>query len=337
MQDSDVPGLLSQQFAHELFGLTVVSNIELPELNSAGVSRPGCTFEMRAASAPEPIPEELIRHDYYVASGRLWRTCAKTADGFLLRFHNQADFVISRDGRRIICHPTCETAIETVRHLLLDHVIPRCLSFFGKEAIHGSAVATPHGVCGFLGGTGMGKSTLAASLVSAGCTLLGDDCLALTEVDGQVVAIPTYPGFRLWPEALAALFGDVGPLPAVCHYSPKRRLAADLASSDAPLPVRALFVLARPSSAESDEVQVERLSTGEGLARLSSYLFRLDTTDRELMARQFHFFGRLLTQALVYRLSYPRDFAILPVVRQRIFETLSCSAAASHSPPLSAD
>lgn len=60
---------------------------------------------------------------------------------------------------------------------------------------------------------------------------------------------------------------------------------------------------------------------GDGFTSLLRNVFRLDTTDGELLARQFRIFGRFLAQAPVYRLSYPRDFSILPTVQQRIFDT----------------
>ena len=46
----------------------------------------------------------------------------------LLRFPEMADFRISEDASEIFCFPQPETSEETIRHLLLDQVLPRCLA-----------------------------------------------------------------------------------------------------------------------------------------------------------------------------------------------------------------
>jgi hypothetical protein len=86
---------------YPLYGLMVASNIELPELDSIHSANPSCYFELLAQPPlPEPIADEWIYH-YYLPSGKLWRSCAKLDAGFLLRFHNQADFFVSSDGKRV--------------------------------------------------------------------------------------------------------------------------------------------------------------------------------------------------------------------------------------------
>jgi hypothetical protein len=57
------------------------------------------------------------------------------------RFLRTADFRVSRDGREIACiHRSSRVSSNTVRHLLLDQVLPVVLNLRGQEAIHATAV-----------------------------------------------------------------------------------------------------------------------------------------------------------------------------------------------------
>lgn len=308
-----------------LYGLNVNANIPLPELSTVESTGPECNFELLKPAVQKATGVAWLHH-WYLPSGKLWRSSAKEQSGYLLRFHNLADFNISSSGDRITCSPIPDIPIETIRHLLLDQVIPLSLSLRGRETIHASSLLTPHGACGFVGETGFGKSTLLASFASAGRTLLADDCLALDDVDGQIVVFPGYPGLRLWPSAIKSLFGQTEHAEPVSHYNQKKRVPIASGSPITCCPVKALFVLAQSGPDSPDAIKVEAVPAAEALTELLKHSFRLDPTDRERLARQFKFFCRLLTQVPLYRLTYPRDFSRLPEVRQAILCALRASA-----------
>ncbi|HKS96499.1 MAG TPA: hypothetical protein VJV74_10250, partial [Terriglobia bacterium] len=122
------------------------------------------------------------------------------------------------------CRPRKAIPLDTVRHLFLDQVFPLLLSKRGRLVLHASAVLIPGGAIAFLGETGQGKSTLASSFSQRGFPFLTDDCLLLEEKGGQLVGIPSYPGLRLWPKTVAALFAEEPPVSRVAHYTTKKRL-----------------------------------------------------------------------------------------------------------------
>ena len=71
----------------------------------------------------------------------------------------------------------------------------------------GSAVRTPNDqVLVILGDSGMGKSTLASAFACSGADVLSDDGVLLDFTPPRVRAVPGYPGLRLWPDSLGALF-----------------------------------------------------------------------------------------------------------------------------------
>ena len=55
---------------------------------------------------------------------------------------------------------------------------------------------------------------------------------------------------------------------------------------------------------------------------LTASTFKLDITDRAALTREFYELQRIATQPIFYRLTYPRDFSMLPAVRQAILDHL---------------
>ena len=112
----------------------------------------------------EPIPFPSDWHlTISLTDGTPWMQCAQIPPGYLLHFPTLASFVFNTSNHSIHCMPEKNIPLHTLHHLLLDQVLPLVLNYRGKEALHGSAVETPYGACAFIGVTGTGKSTLAAS------------------------------------------------------------------------------------------------------------------------------------------------------------------------------
>jgi serine kinase of HPr protein (carbohydrate metabolism regulator) len=89
----------------------------------------------------------------------------------------------------------------TVEHLYLNQVLPLALSRQGKLVLHGSAVDIGGQGVAFLGESGRGKSTLAASFATEGTRFLTDDGLLLEWVGECCMIIPSHPSIRLWQTA----------------------------------------------------------------------------------------------------------------------------------------
>ena len=263
---------------------------------------------------------------WYLPEGELWLSFSKIDGGYLLRFNELADFFVSNDGKKIICIPEHNIPSNTIRHLLLDQVIPLVINLKGKEALHASAVFTPKGVFAFTGITGSGKSTVVGSFLSEGYPLMSDDCLVLLEKNKGIYAIPAYPGLRLWDDALSHLFGENGAHGSVAHYTDKRRVEIEKrleTHCTEPQPLRRLYSIAEPIEAErKTDIIIEHLSPRESFMALVRCVFRLDITDNNMLTRQFHFLERVVSQVSVRRLIFPRNFNLLPAVREAILNDL---------------
>ena len=287
----------------------VESDILLPELESRSC-RGADPLQIRLGRV-RPAARTVVAQDH-LPDGRLWRVLFGTAEGYLFHFPELAVFATSRDGGKVDLFPDPEVPPETLRHLLLDQVLPYLTPTWGVgDVFHASGIATPSGAIGFLGATGRGKSTLAAAFARREFAVLGDDCFCVDEGPGGFRVTPWYPGLRLWPENPEA-DGDSAP---VAHYTRKRRFRT-FGDGIADAPVRAMFLLEPPAS--DGGVRIQKISPRDAALELTRHAFFLDPEDRTGVQRLFDRVCRLSEGVPLFSLSYPRSFEILDQVVDEI-------------------
>ena len=180
-----------------VFGGCLRSELEFPELAEARThmqaSAPSWTFavgELRENHGEEILAETQVgqkcrmrvtrRGDVY----RYWHSCAGL-------------FEIGADRRTIVFQPTPGADIDLARTDLLSRVLLLALDDRATLWLHGSAVATRGGAIGFLGASGVGKSTLALALTArGGASHICDDTLAI-EMGGALLVRATDHTLRL--------------------------------------------------------------------------------------------------------------------------------------------
>jgi len=176
----------------------VESNISLPEAKTAFGQEPECAFHwMLPQDAPPPSAAPF--HEWLGPSGEPFVWFFRHGSGYRIRFRRFADFLVSNEADEVHCYPLPEVPLDTVRHLLLDLVLPLVLSRRGRLCLHASAVVTPDGAVLFVGKSGLGKSTLAAYLAQQGFAVLCDAFVVLSQQRAHTLVVPSYPGVRLWP------------------------------------------------------------------------------------------------------------------------------------------
>jgi hypothetical protein len=299
--------------------MVLASNTTLPELAPAKAFGAECRFELLPPGSPSANDAGWF-HQWTIERSGVWLRFARTGDGYLLRFPSCGDFFVSADGSRIQCCPLPGTPELTVRHLLLDQVMPLVLSRRERIVLHASAVVTGRGAIAFAGRSGQGKSTLAASLAQEGYSLIADDCLVLRVEQECWTALPSYPGVRLWPSAAGEVLREDTPTLEVAHYTRKRRICDTdvLPYASDPAPLRRLFFL----TDDAGEISFERLPQGRAFMALVEFAYNLDIEDKAFLRRQFDSVGQLTADVPAYAIHYPRDFAALPALRQAILRHL---------------
>lgn len=328
----------ARRLAYRAFGLAIISDTEIPELQPLHDLRDSARNRVNLRIlGPYRAIEEPARwlNASAHADGTPWLSTAKIDGGYLLRFPKLADFTIDSTGHDLTCvAPADGVGAVTLRHLAIDHVMPRVLNLLGIESLHATAIAATSGAVAFIGDAGTGKSTLAASFHLNGLETFCDDCLVLRDEGAGVgiVATPGYPGVRLWQDSFQALMSDAPPGPAVAQYTSKTRLLSDTAAVQAePLPLARIYLLERPLQRPSADATagaspvIARVSAAEAFPVLVGASFPLDLTDYAMLTRHFRFIVRVAASVPIRRLTIPNDFSALPAVRDAVLADLEAS------------
>jgi hypothetical protein len=306
---------------YRISNVTVASGIDLPELMPVTAAT-DWTFSLGASGRVRPSPDWF--HRWRAAGGRASVSFARRTDGYLLRFHRFADFVVDLVERSIVCSPRRSTPLATVRHLLLDQVIPLVLSRDSGLVLHAAAVATPRGAIALVGRTGSGKSTLAAALATTGLPLLTDDCLVLEPARHGFAARSFYPGARLSPDSARAVGATLRSAGPVAHYTRKRRISRVLVPfREGSFPLAHLFMLEGPPRKRAHRTMtITRLPRREAMMAVLGCTFQLDVEDVRALRRGFELQSRLVVVTPVDRLEYPWRLATLAETRDALLGRL---------------
>lgn len=302
-------------------GLVLESAIPIPELTPAEQVPPDSTFRMVSLNGGAEIPCTWVQQ-WDAPGGQPWLSSGKMGSDYVLRFHDLFDFTISSNAHEVRCLAAPDTPHSTIRHFLLDHVVPRLLSLRGELVLHASALKTPEGAIAFIGKTGQGKSTLAGSLFLRGLRILTDDCLLIRE-DGEAVWIsPVYPGLRLWPDAILALFKEEPITSEMTHYANKRRIHLDAhatGSSDERTPARVIYAIAGgDANGREPGISITPLSPRDAMLELFKNTYRMDLTDHKRLSDDLYRLGEIAQRLPVRRLEFPKNFEALPSVMEAI-------------------
>lgn len=312
------------------FGRVIRSELALPELLLASGDEidlpPLPRIDVRLARATTRPAVSWVRH-FKTPTRHRWLSVGRSGDEHVLRFPEIADFLVSADGTRVHVDANAAATAPTIRHLLLDHVLPRCLVRGGETVLHASAVVVGDQAVAFMGPTGAGKSTVAVALSQAGASLMADDCLVVRTGEA-VSAFGSYPGVRLWPDAIEAL-GVPGPQTEVTASSEKRRLTVDSrvrASVSTGVPLREICLLSTDDGSETSDLttpRLERLSGRDTFLALLTHSFRLETGEKADLVADAERVGRLASATSVSKLHLPTEFDALSAAAGGLLEQLS--------------
>jgi hypothetical protein len=186
-------------------------------------------------------------------------------------------------------------------------------------ALHASAVVSESGAVAFVGSAGRGKSTVAALLAQSGWPVLADDCLVLERRGGALLAVPSYPGLRLWPDAAGALFSRCHDFARVAHYSTKRRVGPPaLPWRGRAVPLRRIYVLAGRPPTGGVRIAISPRTRREALFDLLAFAFCLDVEDRVRMGHVFDLAGQIAKTTPVRDLALARGLSRLNGLRAAV-------------------
>lgn len=264
----------------------------------------------------QPLPQSPF-HRWIFADGTLWMLFFRQGRDYLLRFPGLADFEVSNTGRDVQGWSAPGVDAATVQHLYLNQVLPLALSRQGKLVLHASAVDVGAGCAAFVGESGRGKSTLAASFATAGSRFLTDDGLQLEWHEEQLTVVPSHPSIRLWEDSQMALIGETQDVAPPVQYTSKARFLAGPALSfcGEHRPLRSIYFL---GTGDAPSIQIARMKSPVALLELVRHSFLLDIDAQEMLASHFDEISRIANLPIHYHLDYPRRFQELPLLHEAI-------------------
>lgn len=284
---------------------------ELPELPPAGAAdRRGSLKITLSPDTPVPAPS----FTWTDAAGATIAGHASADDIDYLVFPGIAAFAIAGDQITVIPAANVDAS---VRHCLLDQVLPRLLSREGL-VLHGAAVAPDcRSAIVLLGSSGAGKSTLTAYAGTEGAAALADDCVLISNCSDGLYVTGSYPGTRLYADARAE-FGIVesSTAPFAAH-SEKRRLAMPQIEGTRRI---ASIVILEPGA---DAIDIRPVSGAEATMALTSQLFVMNPDNTAAMQKHFMRLGEALRADVpIWHCEFPHAFEQLPSLWSRIMKSI---------------
>lgn len=263
---------------------------------------------------PAPCFQEWV-----LPSGERWAQFFRAGSDYIVRFPKLADFKVSSDGRLVRCSPSASIPAEIITHLYLNQVLPLALSRQGALVFHASAVDIQGKGIAFVGNSGKGKSTLAASFATNGFHFLTDDGLIVDLLDGQHRIIPSHPSIRLWKDSEEFLVTKPATIGPRIHFNSKTRLLANenVLFQDQPRSLDGVYFLGANVPAET---VFERVRPAVALIELVRNSFLLDLDEKESLAGHFEELSLLVSRPIFYRINHPRRYESLANVRRAIVE-----------------
>jgi hypothetical protein len=300
--------------------LVIESDVPLPELPAGGQQRAPDVVVSRAPVRRQKTVRARC-HEWRLPDGTRWASVAKGDAEHVLRFRRFAEFSVANRGRSIRWRAPAATRPETIRHLLLDQVLPAVAFEHSLIGLHASAVVVDGEGIAFAGPASRGKSTVAASFALDGYPVVTDDCLMLQWRCCEPRAVPSYPSLRLWKDTADRLLGPIPGLTAVAEYTSKLRVGARMSPIGfrrRPVKVRRIYVLERRRGA----ARIEPLSCRQAYIELLKNTFRLDPFDRVASRREVAALATLVQCVSVARLRLPSRLDSLGDVRRAVIRDL---------------
>lgn len=270
--------------AHVAYGLTIDSDVYLNLPAGTGSGPAVRLFEghvSQFAAVKARLDVRSKPDDFYQYGFAPDGTAYVAWDGV-------GEFLIGPDGRDIayIRHALSED--DSFHVYLLGQALSFSLLRLGFEPLHATSVVVDGRALALLGGSGYGKSTLAAAFIAVGHPLLTDDVQVIQLEHDTAVAYPGPARIKLFPES-AAVLGHYESATALNPGADKLIIRLDSRRSHPdPVPLGAIVSIVSPDAVvDSSRVSLRRLSQQEGAMALVRHTFNSKLRERDRLARQF--------------------------------------------------
>ena len=296
-------------FSYYAYGLGVRSEIEIPEFIEASTPKDVIITIDRETSFSDYLPPEAIEQPWAL---RLTREKA------IVYVRETGVFLID-GGKKIVFIPVPEALEKVARFYIVGTVMAILLYQRQFLVLHGSVINFDGEAVIFLGNSGDGKSSTAAALHTAGYNLVNDDVAPITLEDGRAILQPGFPQIKMSQATANALGYDFDSLPLIHPSEEKRGYRPQHEFLRLPIRVKRIYVLeygvdfaSTPLAASIAVMELSRHSRPTTLYHQGDAL---------------HFFqcADLVKQQTIYRLTRPKNLALLPQIANFVATDLATS------------
>jgi hypothetical protein len=188
----------------------------------------------------------------------------------------------------------------------------------GRPVLHAATVQAGNSAVGFLGKSGIGKSSLTLEFLSHGHRVFGDDQLILDGSSGVICALPSIPWLKIGAGLAAKAGLNLASMPSIHSGSDKKRLDVKEGEwAQTPRPLGPIYLVER--GWHRPEVLIEPLGPGESLLELIRHSYVPRTAAAAgLAGRRLPILSAAVQQGGVWRLRYPDGVEWLPKVREAV-------------------
>lgn len=269
-------------FFYQVYGLTVQSELELPEL--CPITPCKCEATVRFGDVPDCLDDSINDFDWISYSSR---RC-------LLRIENIGRFLVEK-GNTIIVDRRLDRSRERgfevpaadVRVFLLGSAFGALLHQRDLLPLHVSAVESSGGIWAFTGNSGAGKSTMAGWFHRKySWPMISDDVSVIRPEFEEALLFPGPRKLKLWEDAVEYLGCKDEKLVQDLTNTPKFQLYLSDLNQYQPQPMRGLVALERCD--EGERPRLEKLKGAQALKVI------MDAVYRPYMAEWFRDPGELM-------------------------------------------
>jgi len=230
-----------EQYRYSVYGLSVLSEIEIPELTCSQQKTADVVVSLR--DVPESLLDPIVRRDGLQISESKCLLNIPKIGRFLIENGRSISIDRREDRSR---HRGNGTRMTDLRVYLLGSAFGALLHQREWLPLHVSAIQAGRSVWAFSGDSGAGKSTLAAFLNRRyGFPIVSDDVSVLCPQDSKPLLHPGPRKLKLWKSAIDQIGFQNEELVQDLQNTEKYQLYLGDKTLHQPLPIRGLILLNR--------------------------------------------------------------------------------------------
>lgn len=286
---------IKKKTVYEAYGLTISSEIPLPELLPINVEDGKTDIVIEKADLHTLWSEHSVPDDDFVIK----------KDWIMFHVSKTAIFLI-QSGNRIEFSPIDAAQEDEIRLYLLGTCMGAILMQRKILPIHGSAVAIDGKAYAIVGDSGAGKSTLASAFLKRGYKLMSDDVIPVTLNHENIpIVTPSYPQQKLWLESLNHFEMDSNNYQPLIVREDKFAVPVQSQFFSEPLPLAGVFELIK---GEDSEIDIKPIQSLQRFYKLYHHTYRNFFIQKSgLMDWHFNTSARMIKKIEFFQIRRPTN------------------------------